>query len=57
MPCRGWRDDRGSHHLIQNGAELVTKPEHIMEAYGIIQEDIREKMIWIVRSHLKKHWF
>ncbi len=30
----------GSHHLIRNGAELVTKPEHIMEAYGIIQKDI-----------------
>lgn len=28
----------GSHHLIRNGAELVTKPEHIMEAYDIIQE-------------------
>lgn len=28
----------GSHYLIRNGAELVTKPEHIMEAYGIIQE-------------------
>lgn len=27
----------GSHHLIRNGAELVAKPEHIMEAYGIIQ--------------------
>ena len=28
----------GSHHLIRNGAELITKPEHVMEAYGIIQE-------------------
>ncbi len=26
----------GSHHLIRNGAELVAKPEHIMEAYGIM---------------------
>jgi len=31
----------GSHNLIRNGAELVTKPEHIMEAYGIIQECAR----------------
>ena len=31
----------GSHHLIRNGAELVAKPEHIMEAYGIIQETER----------------
>ncbi len=28
----------GANNLIRNGAELVTKPEHIMEAYGIIQE-------------------
>ena len=28
----------GSNNLIRNGAELVTKSEHIMEAYGIIQE-------------------
>ena len=32
----------GSHALIRQGAELVTKPEEILEAYGLTNEDVRE---------------
>jgi len=33
---------KASHALIRQGAELVTKPEHIMEAYGVAAENKSE---------------
>jgi DNA processing protein len=33
----------GSHALIRQGAELVTKPEDILESYGIVREDVAAK--------------
>jgi DNA processing protein len=38
---------KASHELIRQGAELVTKPEHIMESYGVTQAN---KMLAIETS-------
>ena len=37
---------KGSHRLIRQGAELVTTPEEIFEAYGITREEKNAKKKW-----------
>lgn len=44
---------QGSHKLIRQGAELVTKPEDILEVYGITKKDISTASEKNVEPHEK----
>jgi DNA processing protein len=42
----------GAHELIRKGAELVTKPEHILEAYGLLETAPNEAPVKRILANL-----